>query len=250
MRDVDEESNTAVCISGVPKYWESGLTSIKDFFPNADIFMHIWDVEELDVSNSVNDDRKRFYNGKHYNIYNVVEAFNPTCVTVEKFSLYGHKLQQQFQSYVERNLNGSSGMASISFMSARYGMSEAFKLKNNYTKRTDKKYDYCVRMRFDSRIVKLSVDALDKDKVNIPDKRDWSPVGINDQFAWGPDRLMRKFELCFDNIDAIVEATEAYYPEWNWAEFLKRINVNPDQLHRTTEAKVLINDETLTSPEE
>jgi hypothetical protein len=249
VRDAGNKSNTAVCISGVPKYWESGLSSIEDFFPNADIFMHIWDIEGLDLSNSVNNDRKRFYNGKDFNIYNIIEAFNPTCVTVEKFSSYGHKWQQQLQSYVERNLNGSSG-GTISFMSARYGMSEAFKLKNSYAERVGKKYDYSVRMRFDSNIVKLNVDALDKGKVNIPVKRNWSPVGINDQFAWGPDRLMRRFELCFDNIDAIVEATEAYYPEWNWAEFLKRINVNPDQLHRTTEARVLINDETLTSPEE
>tara|TARA_R110002020_G_scaffold305159_1_gene520930 strand:+ start:42 stop:761 length:720 start_codon:yes stop_codon:yes gene_type:complete len=231
---------TAICISGVPKFWEKGLASIKKFFPDADVFMHIWDIEWEDLGDSLSGGRIGGYEEEGYDIYHIIKAFDPVSVSIEKFSLYGERWKKRLRWYQERGII-SGGGHSISFMSARYGMSEAFGLKNNYAKQVAKKYDYSIRMRFDSDIKEFDVGLMDKEKVNIPAGEDHSPIGVNDQFAWGPDHLMKKFQTCYNSVDKIIRDTKIYAPEANFSEFLQRVKIQPELLHRPDNVTVDIN---------
>ena len=219
----------AILLSGIPKLCNKSYDSIQAWFPGADIFIHVWDVDIKDVN------EKTAYAHNTYKevwkVSDVLAKFSPKKHCVENFAVKNNEWMVVKGQYEKDNILISQH--STSMLSMFYGLYEVSKLKQQYEKENNFKYDMVVRMRFDSDVSTWENQHEGvKNTLHIPEGRDYAKDGINDQFCFGDSDIMNMTCDCYPNLDDIVQSTKLYNPEFCFAEHLRRCKILPDKVER------------------
>lgn len=216
------DKKIAICLSGIPKYWNKSYESIKKHIPYADIFIHIWKIYE----NSEINENTSYNWGSYDNIaqidYNkLLEMYSPKKHCIQNFSTKKEYFEKQRAKYFLNENVARGGGSSISQLSMFYSLREACRLKNLYEKENNFIYDTVVRMRFDSEIRGFTdLQTLNcENNLYIPEGRDWG--GINDQFFFGSSEVVDMVCECYTFYDILVEKANFYGPEVVFKEHLE-----------------------------
>jgi hypothetical protein len=216
---------TAICLSGIPKFWDKALHSIHTWFPEADIFIHTWLVDLADLNiHTVHDiEYYKTLNSDYNNFNKIIECFKPKNICIEDFNIKQSLFLKQKQKYIDAGIDDNN-LKNTSQLSMFYSIREACNIKTKYELDNNIKYDIVVRMRFDSDIHYFSLsEPFTDNNVYIPYGSDWT--GINDQFSFGDSNIMNIVCNCYTAYDACVSTTKRYSPEINFAEHLRQNNI-------------------------
>jgi len=230
----------AVCLSGIPKYWEKSMISIKQFLPNADVFIHMWKIEHSD---EINENTAYSYN-KYTDIANVeckniVDAYNTKKFVIQNFSTRLNNFVCENKKYHELidDIQGSNSVAQLSMF---YSIREACRLKSEYERDNGFLYDIVFRIRFDSEIINfIDLHSCVEDCVYIPQESDWG--GINDQFSFGSSKIMDMVCECYTFYEPCLKITKFYGPEVVFKQHLSSF-LDTSRIKRI-DAKIKINNE-------
>jgi hypothetical protein len=225
-----EQKKIAVCLSGIPKFWNKSYESIKQWLPTADIFIHTWKINDNSEVNENTCYSPNAYNNIAATDYNLVHAYNPKKYIIQDFVLKKKFFENQCEKYFSNFENPPAGNKnSISQLSMFYSLREACRLKASHERENSFTYDIVVRMRFDSEIKTfLDLNTLDyKNTLYIPNGRDWG--GINDQFCFGNSSIIDMVCECYTFYDIHITVTNFYGPEvilkQHLATFLTQYNI-------------------------
>lgn len=181
----------ALCISGFMRYYEKNIISLKKFFPyNFDIFIHTWKTKDHHTLELCNKDE-------------IINLYNPKLISFEAPKQFN--ISQEFKNkniYNKRNING--------ILSMYHKIYECNKLKIQYEKENNFKYDAVIRFRSDIELLqKIEINNLDK--INIPKFGDYS--GIQDQIAFSNSNNMDQYSELYLNIENYLEFILCTDPE-------------------------------------
>jgi hypothetical protein len=231
----------AICLSGIPKYWEKSLNSILRYLPTADVFIHMWKINSEDEINS----NTAYSHDAYHNIVDircedVIFSYNTKKYKLQNFSTKLNDFVNERKKYHE-TIDDIQGSESIAQLSMFYSMREACRLKSEYERDNGFLYDLVFRFRFDSEIVKF-IDlnnVVIEDYLYIPEGRDWG--GINDQFSFGGSKVMDMVCECYTFYESILKQTKFYGPEAVLKQHLDSFLDN--SLIKRNEVEVKINNE-------
>lgn len=225
----------AVCISGGIRYPHLGLRSIQKIIPNEDIkiFIHTWKI------NNVEQFLKTVAGIEHKERDKVIET---DCSVINNYNY--EKLL--IENYEEKEVKFNQLLNNLKFtpstdpddeyprfdvgpISMHYSIFKANELKKEYEKENNIQFDWVIRMRTDSdfKYDFLNLTALTED-LNIPSGEDWSPIGINDQFAIGRSHAMDLYSSMYNNLQ-YVQASK-YYPERMLLMHLNNMNLKANRI--------------------
>jgi hypothetical protein len=236
---------TAICISGLPKFWDCSLQSIKKWFPDADIFIFTWLIGNDEISN------KTVCNLPCYANNNLENNFDKICSEFKPKNLKIQNFRDQFNIFVEMHkqhlpfytsTHGATRyldetmLRSISPFSMFYGIEEVFKLKQEYENVHNFKYDLVIRMRFDSYVHSFLTDFEflnnEENTIHVPAGRDHG--GLNDQFSFGKSREMDLASKCYSHFSLLIQENKTYAPEPAWKYYIEqylKFNVVRDDIN-------------------
>lgn len=186
--------NIAICLSGGIKYPEKSLSSIKHILPNDNVkvFIHTWEIDNVDSYKSSSFANK-MWNKDFLGDLSILNDYKAEDILLEKYSVKEKDFQLffkslNFSSYPRQHImNIEYDVAPISMC---YSIFKSNQLKSNYEKKNNMIFDKVVRMRFDTEFYEdLNILNL-SDNLNIPSGRDWSEIGVNDQFAVASSKEM------------------------------------------------------------
>ena len=208
------DKKIAICISGIPKFWNKSYESIKQWFPTADIFIHTWKINNNSEISENTCYSPNTYNNIAATDYNFIHAYKPKKYIIQDFISKKTFFENQCEKYFSNPQKLPAGIRnSVSQLSMFYGLREVCRLKASYERENSFTYDIVVRMRFDSEIKKfLDLNNLDyENTLYIPINRDFG--GINDQFCFGNSSIMDMVCECYTFYDIHVPITNFYGPE-------------------------------------
>lgn len=225
----------AICLSGIPKYWNKSYESIRKWIPEADIFIHAWKIHDnAEINASTAYSCGSYNNIAQLNYQDIINCYNPKKSNVQDFYIKKDYFEAQRLRYFSgKNVNrgGSSGVSQLSMF---YSLREACRLKTLYERENNFVYDIVIRMRFDSDI-KTFVDLQSlecEDNLYIPNGRDWG--GINDQFCFGSSKTLDMVCECYTFYDVLVEKANFFAPEAVFKQhiemFLKSDNIKRENI--------------------
>ena len=221
-------SKVAVCLSGHPKHYLSGIGSINNIKDNnpechIDVFIHSWIFHDFDVlyNNS-------WTSGKDKS--NLLAEHPSEEEVFERLNQYPYIKDCKVESFndlfpslcsIKENLNiGREVSTNIGPVSMHYSIYQSNKLKVDFENKTNTKYDLCVRMRFDSNIMDdFKFNSIDPGAINIPSKP--NHCGCNDQFAVSNSDLMNQYSSLIINPPSPI----TYHPETMLLEHLNNLNL-------------------------
>jgi hypothetical protein len=212
----------AVCLSGIPKFWNKSYESIKHWFPTADIFIHTWKIDDNSEINENTCFTPNVYGDIAGIDYNFIRTFDPKKYIIDNFILKKDFFTKQCERYFSNPDKLPQGNKnSISQLSMFYSIRESCRLKASYERENSFIYDIVIRMRLDSEIKAfLDLNALNyENTLYVPINRDWG--GINDQFFFGNSTIMDMTCECYTFYDMHVPITNFYGPEVILMQHLK-----------------------------
>jgi hypothetical protein len=250
----------AICISGIPKFWQHSIKSIQKYFPDADIFVHMWHLDENTITSiktngggftAINHgDYNKQTSYKSYTQLNeetLVKTFAPKKYTIENLNDYKSKFEVIRQKLISESWSLSHAAKNVGMVSMFYGIEQVTLLKNQYELENKIKYDIIVRMRFDSNIhdiQNLSDNSIrpkslftnnikiynkywwlefDNDTLVIPEGNDYG--GICDQFWFASSELFDQVSKAYSNLENIIKSCKRYHPETVFKFHLKNIKI-------------------------
>lgn len=254
----DKKRRVAVCLSGIPKYCNNSIESIKKLGDNVDVFIHAWIVDDpskLKVGVLGEEKLNVYGTGKNPQSYDTYENLNehdlhklysPKSCKVEKLDDhldYFNTEKEKFLQVDDVKSKNYSAQKSIGLISMFYGIEKTCQLKKEYENQHNFKYDVVIRMRFDSCIPNWNeyhYSIVDNKNLIIPDPdRDFGATGhgagINDQFWYGPSELYDKSASVYSNLFDLISLCKAYHPETIFKhhvyscignDLIKRIQIN------------------------
>lgn len=215
----------AIVLSGMQKMHERSIASIKEIEKNYEtkIFCHCWENNEK-INNYC-------FNSRAFNLPNepaetILKKYQNIFYRISDNRKYKNIFDHRFKSV--KNNNGASNS---SFLSQFYSMRRANSLKKRYEIENNCVFDCVIRMRFDSLIsIPIIFENHNLEKINtqpsyyvysrnVPAGR---PKGINDQFAFGPSKLMDCFFDAYKNMVTISNEGTCWCPHAILAEHLLR----------------------------
>tara|TARA_Y100000114_G_scaffold37296_1_gene32916 strand:- start:2467 stop:3165 length:699 start_codon:yes stop_codon:yes gene_type:complete len=198
----------AFCLSGQPRFIEQGYTFFKKNlvgFKDMDIFFHSWE-------NS--------YKGVHHNLTNVdtplniLNYYDPINYIIEPQKLNLSNLDLSPEVFIHYSMFYSIFMAN--------------KIKKDWEKANNFKYDYVIRSRFDVALLeKLSISEIVKEKsIYSPDVCLYSGV-ISDWFNFSYSEEMDSYTNIFPFMDEFLnEKVLMYSGEQIFTHQLNKINLD------------------------
>lgn len=197
----------ALCISG--KFRNSIFcfpTLYNNFILNkkTDVFIHSWD-----------------------NVEECFELYNPKKIIIESQKEVLDKELSKIRITDDVKVNPSSNISNNVLMF--YGIKKVIEL-------VDDSYDVVIRIRPDLYLNKLPmVKILNQLNNNQYDLQIPNPLqnhtGINDQIAIGITQKMKVYSSVFDNLNNILNETKYWHPESILNFFLKKNNININQIN-------------------
>ena len=212
----------AICYSGEPRSIEKTFQNHLNFLINplinagveVDIFAHIWFDPSL-----INKPFWESYPSRGIWLEStpnfIVDYIKPKSYIIEKpkeFNDKDFKPDPRFPHPIKNML------------SMFYGIENAFTLKRAYEAKTNKKYDFSVRIRPDLMFSSLfsNLDEISPVSVNvIYDTNKHTIYSIGDHFAIGSNDLMNVYSVVFSNFKKIIESGSAINPECLLGYWLK-----------------------------
>lgn len=198
---------TAICLSGLIKYPENSINSIKKIHPDdMKIFIHTWNMSDLSR----------------------IKDFNYESCIIEDYGPKEKEFNLLHRQYTNRIIADDTWIGEqrtdVGIFSMFYSMYKSNQLKSNYEKTNGITFDKVIRMRFDSKFLgeKLNLSDFD-DNLFIPVGCDWCG-GINDQFALGPSDKMDIYSDVYNNM---MNLDCKYHPERIMSAHLKKMNLSP-----------------------
>lgn len=146
----------AICFSGAIRSFKTCYPSIyKSIIQplNPDIFMHLWSFGS-DINKHKNNDKYKTYHklqNDECDIDYILKTANPIKCIVENYSeIWEDKILNGCNGYeIIKNMNEHDTNYAISAMGMYFKIYEANKLKTNYEKENNFKYDIVIRARLD-----------------------------------------------------------------------------------------------------
>jgi hypothetical protein len=173
----------ALCISGQPRFYESGYAYIKQYLLdtlNPDVFLHMWfDIKKVGQPYSC----ASWNNGcsdivKANTVERMVEIYNPKDYIFEPEKFYDDNLIRNYDSH--------KGVQSafITF-SQFYSIMMCNELRKQYEFINKFEYDWVIKIRPDWAIESyLQLSSINSDVIYVPNNCP-DPNYITDQFAFG-----------------------------------------------------------------
>lgn len=227
--------NIALCLSGATRYIDSGLYTIKKIKqsnPNNKfyIFIHTWDIKDIEDFGMQDIEHVKINKQKNTekNKNKIIGLFKPDSILIEDSEI----IKNEFISILCNFRFNLYHRSDTNLLSMYYSIYKSNELKNKYEKINNINFDWCFRMRFDSKINNdIKLEYLDNNYIYIPNENDYH--GINDQFAFGKSDLLDKYCSVYKNIGKIQRS--CYNPEIIMMEnliynklLIKRIDINVD----------------------
>lgn len=203
----------ALCYSGRPRSVLECYENHKEHFglgqSNVDVFSHLWFDEDLIGQNFRNDVGQGTWPDSDIKQW-ISDHWDPKKITYEKPRSFEHMFVDNWNPqwpYAHQKDNQ---------ISMFYGIEQVMKLKCEYERENNFKYDYVVRMRTDLLFLKSpgSFDDYEKDKLhvfNVIPGQDWVETGVKDFavldiIAWGGSEVMDKYGSTYSNLQKIVDS--------------------------------------------
>lgn len=208
---------TAVCISGhlrtFEKTYKSFKTNIIDQLQNVDVFIHTWD--SLGYSQVKGD--APFINEKTNNyLEKINELYNPKKILIENFKeINGDRFRSRS---LEKNPSNSLNMF--------YSIYMTNKLKKDFEKENNIKYNMCIRTRGDILYqAPFNFNLLDNlNGIWVPNSNDLSM--INDTFAVSSSKFMDIYSMCLDYVDEYFNKGLIFKSETLLKKHFENFNLN------------------------
>lgn len=248
----------AICLSGTTKCHENSLRSIEKFFKkyNTKIFIHTYDnnsIEDIIRDSWSKKTAYEYYSNLKLNTKEILRLYFPTSGLIEDYN----EVQKIFlpiyiDILMKEGMNMFNSASNLGPISMHYSIMNANYFKHLYEKQNNMRFDVVIRMRFDSDIIDMKpLEEFDLTKINIPIKRDWDLFvqrekttewqvlgtgGLNDQFAFGPSKLMDTYSSLFPVFSYFAKLLGVYQPETIFKTYLESCNV----LKHVTRPKMLV----------
>jgi SAM-dependent methyltransferase len=195
----------ALCISGHLRTFDRNFASLKDSILtryNCDVFIHTWD--QLGMSYRFGDAKLHMLNPN--NMMDRINYFyNPKQIVIES--------QSNFKASPLMIKKGEPGRDTVGTASMYYKIEACNKLKQDYEKQNNFKYDFVIRFRSDLFVEQpLPLDQFtSKDYLYVPIFGNFG--GINDQIAFGGSEVMDLYSSCYSNIENLLKNGAWMNPE-------------------------------------
>lgn len=184
----------ALCLSGhMREYWKV-FPSLEKFFlskyPNTDIFIHTWDLQDLGSESN------------YINTGMVKKIYKPKSIVIEKY----HEL---YMSPLIISKNYDKNRTALNVVSMYYKIMKANLLKYKYERENYFVYDCVVRFRPDIELKsEFNIEQHLLNHVNIPNL--WDFGGINDQCAYSNSANMDIYSSIYKYIERYLNAPTIY----------------------------------------
>lgn len=220
--------NVAVCLSGLIRYPDNALKTIRKIIPkeNIKIFIHTWKIKDKENFST------KVFQPEYKEINKIVEDgiefldnYEYETILVENYDSYELKFQKIYD-YLSLKYHGFN--TTLSPISMYYSVFKSNELKCNYEKSNNMIFDWVIRMRMDSDLIDNDLDLNNYNcDLNIPFGEDWES-GLNDQFAIGRSHIMDIYSNVYHNITNI--DIEKYQPETILKKHLESYNITPNRV--------------------
>ena len=184
----------ALCLSGQPRFVEEGYNKVHKPFIigdyEVDTFIHTWAITEEEVGTRwINAGGHPGDEIKENTMREYLDTYNPIVFQQEP------QIEYEFGLYSDRT---APGIRSDYGASMLYSMYAANKLKSEYEKQNDFKYDIVIRSRSDFRCFEpIYYENYDLDNIIVPTGCP-HPKGIADSFAFGSSENMDIYNDLFN----------------------------------------------------
>ena len=224
----------AVCLSGSIRYPHIGLKSIENIFPNDDvkIFIHTWKITNReDFLKTIFGLEFKEYDNTVETQFDFLEKYNYEKLLIENYESKKCKFQEIYNSLDLLPFGSEEGCIKprydIGPISMHYSINMCNTLKQKYEKENNLVFDTVIRMRFDSDFENKILDLKEyPDCLNIPEHEDWCG-GINDQFAFGPSKVMDIYSNFYNEINEIKDVQ--YHPESMLLKYFNMKQITPNR---------------------
>ena len=206
-------SSIAVCISGEIRTFRETHKSIREFIPDADIFIHTWSNSE----NSWKDTVQGFkLVEQNTDMQELIDIYQPEDIMIDTpINCFEYEDTKLPDMYKDQKRTGWDKPAKHNYLPMYYGILQADLLRRD----SGKSYDMVVRTRPDIKIVNelhmyngngvyyTPMDPLIEDwPIDY-----WSEIRANDFFAWGDEYSMECYsERWYDITYDLQEEVETY----------------------------------------
>lgn len=222
---------TAVCITGQPRHFEETYSNIYNNIikpNNADVFLHAW-FDEKDSGSTIKNAGVTYYKNKNKNYIvkkdtydKLKELYKPIDFIIEKQIYFKDIIETNILSFLENNnINYNSTFSMF------YSLLKCGELIRNYEQKSNFKYDYIIKIRFDVFLnAPIIVNKFDSKYFNNPyttslDDRIWfsnSNNMYNISKTYNYIKLILKDDIINNKIT--VKNTKYYY-EYKNLKYLK-----------------------------
>jgi len=201
----------ALCLSGHVRNFEQNVESIKTYifpyFDSVDVFCHLWDTRGWRIEGNQiwagEDSFKGFdYYTNLIDINRVVSLIDPKCIAVEKYTNIEHYVVNKSVPYKTRlrvPFDRPENTVSLS-----YKINECNKLKSEYEKINNFKYDVVIRSRPDIYItgdIFGTIKDMNLDVLYTPHAESYGIA--SDIFAFSSSENMDIYAKLHDELDTI-----------------------------------------------
>lgn len=204
---MSEINNIAICFSGAVRYFDKTYPSLKRYvlnnFPNADIFLHMWILEDLDNLE---------YNFKWVkdmtDTNKLIEELQPKDYVIQNFNSDFEKLIKKESKINFEKLDNDEKLKNYGFncISMYWKIMKCYELAKDYALKNNIQYDLVIRIRIDfiweQHISPQNFLPFNQEKVYIIQDRyaTFSKKVNNDKFFAGSVKVMEKMSNIFKDI--------------------------------------------------
>jgi SAM-dependent methyltransferase len=204
-REPAKKVKTALCISGHLRTFEDNYQSVKTHILDkldCDVFIHTWDIMGLSY---------RFTDGSLYAIETqrlaerIKQLYNPKKMVMEPAQTFKASPLMHARQLDHRDIPG--------ILSMYYKIEACNKLKSEYEKEQNFKYDCVIRFRGDLYMESdLPIDNITNlNYLFVPIFGNFG--GVCDQFAYGSSDIMNVYSSLYSNINKYMESGAPMHPE-------------------------------------
>lgn len=199
----------ALCLSGFVRSFFSCYKSLDKYL------LSVYDVDVF-VTTGLYTDNKAVKDSEFDSIRNLL------CP--KSFTIEDHFNKPISNNILNRNIEPARKSKNVCSM--LYNIEQCNRLKSAYEKQHNFIYDYVIRSRMDLEFLEqLQIPNSSNNYISIP-KWGGDFYGLNDQFAYGPSKLMDIYSGLYSNIETTLESDNRLYlkPELLLKQYLKNKN--------------------------
>ena len=212
----------AICLSGLTRYHERSLKSIKENFKEADVFAHSYNIKNL--INVIKDTWSKDITKDYYETENLTTEEILLNYLPKAFKIDDYENISDFFKFIYSMALNTPEDNNLSVISMFYSIHASNNLKKSYEQANNFKYDLTIRMRYDSLLKNFIPKNFGNNFLYIPQAEDTVLMqkgkGITDQFAFGPSEIMDTYSDLFPQLIDITKKCGRLFPEQMLSHYL------------------------------